>query len=609
MSQWDNGGRILNLLSESPFFAWDSRDQFSIDEAKKVINTLVDRDPSTFVAKAYVSYLIEEALAHSKVTLRSVLLDPAFVAYGKEIMDEKLRLDEESCPAQAEFFDRVATGMDRFGIALTLTRHEKIRLLRDAVCLADLPVTWLHANGAPYTGPMRMNEVIYRYNDWLSLELAIRNGSIRDGLHFVLVGNLANTGNNHAFVFVSPTHTCWFAKSTWEFYESELTTDNRYDRGYTGTPITQVNPHFPISAASNGLVVNSDGLRTEFGKLSSLAQTEAMWILMLMELLALRLPNLTPDALSVSSRLLLESPEANGLLPVLWKPPFELSHHNFEEALEAVGVNNSQMASRIRKLLDGLQIEHLLPDLDRLGLNVDTFDQAPEYTVELNSSASRFGRRVKIPYGARNNLLNLYPRPDRFVGPEGATRATFNMVIERNLAEIINRKLYLDWKDNNDEIRAFMKKMCEKRAQSMFPIWSSEFTEIVSTRPNLYNCTSIMTGGIVEAIQPLVMKGRTDCDPFMRYSISDLTTVDGGMFGGGSRPFGRYGYLTDSKTPDPYLLLPADREEVKILFKCRDSSLPAYLLDYVRCQSHDKIIYPWNMGRGSVFPVGVVFFY
>ena len=55
----------------------------------------------------------------------------------------------------------------------------------------------------------------------------------------------------------------------------------------------------------------------------------------------------------------------------------------------------------------------------------------------------------------------------------------------------------------------------------MFPIWSSEFTEIVSTRPNLYNCTSIMTGGIVEAIQPLVMKGRTDCDPFMRYSISD----------------------------------------------------------------------------------------
>lgn len=81
----------------------------------------------------------------------------------------------------------------------------------------------------------------------------------------------------------------------------------------------------------------------------------------------------------------------------------------------------------------------------------------------------------------------------------------------------------------------------------MFPIWSSEFTEIVSTRPNLYNCTSIMTGGIVEAIQPLVMKGRTDCDPFMRYSISDLTTVYGGMFGGGSRPFGRYWYLTDSK--------------------------------------------------------------
>ncbi len=118
-----------------------------------------------------------------------------------------------------------------------------------------------------------------------------------------------------------------------------------------------------------------------------------------------------------------------------------------------------------------------------------------------------------------------------------------------------------------------------------------------------------MTGGIVEAIQPLVMKGRTDCDPIMRYSISDLTTVDGGMFGGGSRPFGRYGYLTDSKTPDLYLLLPADREEVKTLFKCRDSSLPAYLLDYVRCQSHDKIIYPWNMGRGSVFPVGVVFFY
>ena len=96
----------------------------------------------------------------------------------------------------------------------------------------------------------------------------------------------------------------------------------------------------------------------------------------------------------------------------------------------------------------------------------------------------------------------------------------------------------------------------------MFPIWSSEFTEIVSTRPNLYNCTSIMTGGIVEAIQPLVMKGRTDCDPFMRYSISDLTTVYGGMFGGGSRPFGRYWYLTD-QAPDPYLLLPADREEVK----------------------------------------------
>ena len=109
MSQWDNGGRILTLLSESPFFAWDSRDQFSIDEAKKVINTLVERDPSTFVAKAYASYLIEAALAHSKVTLGSVLLDPAFTEYGRAIMAEKLSLDEDSAPAQAAFFDRVVS--------------------------------------------------------------------------------------------------------------------------------------------------------------------------------------------------------------------------------------------------------------------------------------------------------------------------------------------------------------------------------------------------------------------------------------------------------------------------------------------------------------------
>lgn len=609
MAQWDNGGRILTLLSESPFFAWDSRDQFSIDEAKKVINTLVERDPSTFVAKAYVSYLIEEALAHTQVKLRSVLLDQAFTEYGKEIMAEKLSLDEDSAPAQAAFFDSVTTGMDRFGIALTLTRHEKIRLLRDAVCLADLPVTWIHANGMPYTGRMRMHEVIYRYKDWLSLELAIRNGSISDGLHFVLIGNLANTGSHHAFVFVSPTHACWFAKATWEFYESELTTDNRYDRGYSGTPITQINPHYPKPAAQNALTVNSDELRSEFGKLSSLDQSEAMWILMLMELLSLRLPTLTPEALSVSSRLLLESPETKGLLPVLWKPPFALSHHTLEEALEAVGVNNSQMAGRIRKLLIGLQIEHLLPDLDLLGMNVDTFAQAPEYTVDLSSTASRFGRTVKIGYGTRQNLLNLYPRPDRFVGTEGATTATFNMVIERNLAAIINRKLYLDWKDNYDEVRTFMKTMCEKKANSMYPQWSSEFTNIVSTRLNLLNRTSIMTGGVTEQTQPLVMKGRTDCEPFNRYSTNSIIAVHGGSFGGEDEAFGLYGYLTDSNKPDTYLLLPADKDEVKTLFKCRESTLPSYLLDYVRCQSHDQIKYPWDMGRLSDFPVGVVFFH
>lgn len=607
MKQWDNGERILGLLSNSPYFAWDSRDQFSVDEAKKVINTLVERDPSHFVAKAYVSYLVEEALARTKVKLESVLLDPDFSEYGKEILAEKFILDKDSGPDQEAFFNRVSTSLSNFGIELTLTRHEQIRLLRDAVCLADMPVTWFNSNGSEYSGPMRMNEVIYRYKDWLSLEIAIRNHSMSDGFHFVMVDNQAETACNHAFVFVSPTHSCWFAKSHWDFYGSELVTDNSYQRGFSGTPITQINPHFPNFSPKDSLVIRGDEFRSQFGRLSALDQSESMWVMMLMELLSLRLPTLQPGKLSVSSGLLIEDFEPKTLLPALWTPPFHLSHHTFEEALEAVGVHNSQMSARILKLVAGLRIEHLLPEMDMLGMDVDTLTPGPEYSSRNHSSsASRYGRDVYNLYGARPNKLNLYPRPERFVGTDEDTTNAFNMVIERNLAMIINCKLKLDWEDNREEVRAFLASMCKKKAKDMIATWTSELTEVESPRSNLKNYTSLLTG-ITSPRQTLVMKG----DPsFERlYVTTPNVVITGDVFESNDGSYAFKGFLTKSKRPDKYLLLPADKDDIKKLFKCRESSMPSYLLDYVRCLNHDQIKYPWDMGLQSDYPACIVFYH
>lgn len=607
MKQWDNGERILALLSNSPYFAWDSRDQFSVDEAKKVISILVDRDPSKFVAKAYVSYLVEEALTHTKVKLASVLLDSEFAEYGKRILAEKSSLDVDSGPDQEAFFSRVSTGLSGFGIDLTLTRHEKIRLLRDAVCLADLPVTWFSSNGSEYSGPMRMNEDIYRYRDWLSLEIAIRNRTISDGFNFVMVDNQSGTACNHAFVFMSPTHSCWFAKSHWAFYESEVVTDNTYQRGYSGTPITQINPHFPDFSPKDSLVIRGDELRSPFGKLSALEQSEAMWVMMLMELLSLRLPTLRPGKLSVSSGLLIENFEPKTLLPALWAPPFQLSHHTLEEALKAVGVHNSQMSERILKLIAGLKLEHLLPEMDKLGMDVDTLKQGPEYPSGSNgSTASRYGRDVYNLYGERSNKLNLYPRPERFVGTDEETTSAFNMVIERNLAMIINCKLKLDWEDNREEVRTFLASMCKKKAKDMIATWSSELTEVESHRPGLKNYTSLLTG-IISQRQTLVIKGNPNYEHL--YITTSNVVVAGDIFESERGGCIFKGYLTKSESPDKYLLLPADKDDVKRLFKCRESSMPSYLLDYVRCSNHDQIKYPWDIGRQSDYPACVVFYH
>ena len=608
MKQWDNGELVLALLSDSPYFAWDSRDQFSVSEAKKVINTLVERDPSKFVAKAYVSYLIEEALAHTKVNLASVLLDPNFSAYSKEILTAKVGLDEDSGPDQEAFFHRVSSSLSQLGIELTLTRHEQIRLLRDAVCLADLPVTWFNSNGSEYCGPIQMNEVIYRYTDWLSLEIAIRNRSICDGFHFVMIDNQAGNACNHAFVFISPTHSCWFAKSHWDFYASELITDNQYQGGYSGTPITQINPHFPDFIPKDSLVVRGDEHCSQFGNLSSLNESEAMWILMLMELLSRRLPTLLPGNLSVSSGLLIDSFEPKNLLPMLWAPPFALSHHTLEEALEAVGVNNSQMSERIHKLLAGLKIEHLLPEMDKLGFNVDTLWQGPEFGADYhNSSSSRYGREPSIPYGQRSNLLNLYPRPERHVGTEDETTKVFNMVIERNLAMIINRKIMLDWDDNIKEVRSFLASMCKKKSKEMISIWLSEFTEVVSPRSGLKDYTSMATGFVHPGQSPkLVTKITTDTE---RFITTENIMVNGGHFESEDGRLGFKGYLTRTKDPDKYLLMPADKDDIRKLFKCRESSIPSYLMDYVRCLSHDQIKYPWDVGRMSDYPICLFFYH
>lgn len=608
---WDKGEEFFSKLESNPYFKWDLREQFSLSEAKKVISMLCERDVTGFVAQCYVNYLIRVAFSQSKVTLEDALLNEGFIEYSRGLLDYKIKLESSIAPAQDEFYSSLSSRLSKIDITLDISENQKVLLLRDAVAKSTLKPNWVYSNNQPYQGSISVNDTIYRYESFSSLELDIRNHALSWGFHYVCVDKTHSKTEEHSNVllFVSPTHAVWFSNLSWDFFNSTTSTNDRHNPGFRLEAVTEINVHFP-SLDSAHAITDAGGNnkhRICYGKLSSLPSENAVWLLMCMELIGRRLPMLQPDADSICSSLLLGTGRSK--LPVELIPPFHLSHYTIEEAINAIGVHESPMADLLLSLLSRVTLKHCLPTLPFLGFDLDN-DKAEEEYPFCSTELSRYGRKPNHLHMDRSKRgINLYPVPTEFIGNEGQTIEVFNKVITTNLSDILNEKLKLWVKDSRDEVHSFINNEATKRVDKHGLRWVNAYLDAAALPPK-------GRANIRRKVQSNVAMSVEDS---RRYSIGHECT---GQWYGYNPSESAYihdnkrsnsktyvGYFSGSRTPNKYYFAPSEASEWCEFFGCRMTTLPKYLQLHVRHLNHGMIYYPWNCARGASGVYGVLLFY
>ncbi|MFS1428355.1 hypothetical protein LMH73_014685 [Vibrio splendidus] len=594
MTKWDHGKEVFDTLSNNPYFQWDNRDLFSITSSQEVINKLVALDPTKMVAVSYVSLLLNTAFIRASVTLSSAILDDSFISFAANLRANKDELDEYSTPLMENFIERVQIACeDMTGVRFTRREHagkdldhseryklidkdQMVKLLRDAVIATETPTHWIYSDGTMAKNQLKsisLQSDILLYSTLNDLVKDIREHALAYGFRYVTVNAPDPKSSSQNFiVYTSPSHAFFSADIHWDKHASQMRQDGaRYQYHLDGLDYCQT--HYPKLDGKNGLTITQDGKQV-VGSLNSLEDKEKVWLLMLTELMALKLPSIIPGNNLITTQLLLtDDSQSNTNLPVVLEKPFEIEHISLEEAIKKTGIHNSLFIDTYLEILEHITIERLLP-LDNTVLRLDDMAFIEEIPIKDTYS-----------HESRQNYMCLRVYPLNHFGDKASTTKAHNSVIMSNLISILNKKFNRLWDNDKKAQDQWFEKMLKKKSDEIEEKWES-FQGVRESQPNWNIYDDGVFNGRTTSERKLAIKQPADWNLLGVSHMPTLCSIN------------EYreliGYYTDKEDFERFILVPNSTKEIMEIFSCRKATLPKMLQKWERINNHDSLSYPWN---------------
>lgn len=598
---------ILRKLEHSKYIDWDMRDIFSIGNVEDIFAKLEVLEPTQFVAQSYLSILVKHAVARIKVNYSDVLLNDEFIQFSSDIKAEIKAIDGKAKPNMEEFTEIVLTnvekfsgeplylwgenvpeGVDRNNDFNVISRDAITLLARDAIFATEMPIHWIYSKAVkqgPYAIVKSLHNDILLFPSLLSLEIAIHEGKLGHGFHYVTINNKSLP--IYAIVYVSPFSAFIMAETSWDRHYGKMVGKAAKYR-YRHDGLDSIDWHFPSLDTKHKLTLVTDDFQV-IGSLKTAEAKSKVWLLMLIELLAIKLEQITPEV-SMATLGLVANPEKQSNLPTQYVPPYQIQHKDLATLAREIGVDDSCCKAELWAVIDTLSIDMLMPKKERY-FNVDTLQLQAEHSK------------------ANTNLLSvtisMLPYPHHHFGDQQSATDAINYVLTENLTAIVNAVLCYRW---GIEINAMKKALSElandqyKHISKLAADWSE--TEL-PMNPRQFNLHNGFAGGHEEKFRRLAVKTHSK-----NIYLPPSTIQMSSSYKQTTRFAG--GWVSKSRLEDGcplYIIGPNTTEELMQVLNCQVSDLPKLLQNWERREDHDRIIYPWSMNARNRYIVAMILFY
>lgn len=593
---WDAGVEILTDLSTSPYFNYDCRDLFSIDSAIEISKKLVELDPTCSASYSYVALLLKTAFQRVKVSLFDAVMNPEFVDYAAHYRILHENMTTLSNPFIERFTSSIqdrfkeATG-DKFILNDELPIKERshsfidkddiVILLKDALIATEMPITWIFGENGPVgktESNLKLISDIMMFPSLHALEQHIRLHKFAYGLRFITVNseNIKHEAIN-LFVFTSPTHAFILGNFRWDRFNNAMVNNENHPFQYHHDGLDYASMHFPQLDHKDGLSVISDQGQI-IGNINSCPDKTTIWLLLLTELIAIKLPSFIKSDCLSSLEHLQYSSVSN--FPVISSLPFQVTYPTMEELIEKVGINASEYKSLLLSMIDGIELfGELLPSSD-VYLDPVTMDR-----YDADSKPDKYSK-----IGSR--IIKLRPFPNHHFGLKTDSDIEIEWVACQNLALIVNTKFEIYTDTCEKECNAWFDKMAKKKAKAVI---EKSFNEYLTQpiQPVEHR---------LEMRQSFWTSIASDEQRFLGYSLNNAMAKKNYVLKMPCSSSSLYklnnereliGYFTGNLDPTKLVFAFNSADEIMRFFNCRRSSLPPFLQRWTRSFGPKMLTYPW----------------
>ncbi|MCP4528635.1 MAG: hypothetical protein GY833_22375 [Aestuariibacter sp.] len=570
---WDKGEAFFSHLKKLPINSYDGRDCFPIDSAQEVVQKLVELDPSEFVARSYVTALMNSVMPHVRFPVNKILYDSAcaeWLSHFKALHEHQ----KEVCGDELSMFiSKVTSYMKDKSIEVPTNQDIVAKLLVDALYATDMQIDWLYAYEGEPMPVRRYSNQLYLFPSMDVLEREVISGKLPYGVHICGVkiqGQFGRPAAANMIVCNTPNRGFVLSNMNFSFSMNDMESRNedRMQSSYWVSPTT----HYPSWKNEDDLPCADDAYPYAFGNIASLSGEQALWAYMTMELAVMRCLQVEPTGRSVSLKLLeaVSDDSVRTTLPAVWTKPFDPTLPTIAQMLETLEghPNYKWMAS----LFDGLSDEVLLPDVEALGFDVRARKAIPEtYDHEKSSEINRYGNSATPVYGSVQPFtINLYPRPTGVFGNEAAVNKALTKIATENFNKLLGALMRADWQDNADEInkwfagalkRRFDKVMAFRKryADTWFLVPRKHFKSLHRRQP---------ISGIYEQYQPVSLAdGDLVSDRYCPISMPRIGHYD-------SATSTHKGFKSKRKPKNEYYVNPMNTQDLMDMFDYKRSQLP-----------------------------------
>lgn len=567
---WDKGEAFFEHLATSNY---DGRDCFAIESARRLVQRLTQLDTSEFVARAYVSALMESASSHVRFSVNQILNSRACEEWLTRYRDLHEHQQVVCGDELSVFISRVTSRMQSMSIEVPTDELTVTKLLVDALCATDMRVDWLYAYEGDVAPVKNFSNQLCLFPSMDVLEQEVITGELPYGVHICGVTSIGQHGRNEVsnmIVCKTPTRAFVLSNLQYSFSQNAMKSagEARMSNDYWTSPTT----HYPKWNNQGGLPAVRGSYAYAYSDMSSMSGKDVLWVYMTMELAIIRCLGQAPAGRSVSLKLLeaVNDDSVRARLPALWTKPFEVNVPTIADMLKELEghPNYEWMAS----LFVGLSDEVLLPDTSKLGYDVRAREAIPEtYDDEKEKLINRYGNSATKTYRSDQRFtVNLYPRPTGVFGDEAEVNKQVQKIAHENFTKLLNAFMRADWDDNEPSVNKWFEGALKRR-----------FDKVIAFQRQ-YKDTWFIVPRETHKSNHRVQHAHS---PFLRYHpvieadgfdvTDEYLPLKAPRIGHYDKDTNKHkGFKTKSKAKHEYYINPMNSEDLMSMFDYKRSQLP-----------------------------------